>query len=261
MVANTMTKTQKNFCFCTLALGHQYRMMAQELAKDLEKYSPGTLIYIFTDNPINFKEQQNVVAFKHYQQGIQRCSNDRRLILKRVLLDFPIAIHIDADTKITGALPTQIDCSPGITGLNENLVTHLKKNRPQNWEIIKTIANKLEIPLDKAQWIGESLYIVARDGGKEEEFFRLWGLIASYVELKGMHGGDGNLMGLAACKIGWNVEANQTWQTINQLTQHFDASHSVKRNQWQQLQRRVSYHYRLNKWRLLALKDFDFYYR
>lgn len=256
-----MTTSQKNFCFCTLALGKKYRIMAQDLAKDLEQYSPGTLIYIFSDKPQHFKEQKNVVNFRHHQQGTQRCSNDRRIILQRVLADFPIAIHIDADTRIKGDLPNIIDCSPGITGLSENLVSHITKNRPQSVNIIKSVATKLDIPLDEAQWIGESLYIVARDGGKEEEFFRLWGLIASYAELKGMHGGDGNLMGLAASKIGWKVTLNQSWQTLNQITEHLDASHSVKRSQWEQLQRRIGYHYRLNKQRLLALKDFNFYYR
>jgi hypothetical protein len=46
-----MSQEQKSFCFCTLALGKKYRLLAQQLAKDLEENSPGTSIVIYTDGP------------------------------------------------------------------------------------------------------------------------------------------------------------------------------------------------------------------
>ncbi|NES87152.1 MAG: hypothetical protein F6K10_40810 [Moorea sp. SIO2B7] len=256
-----MNKQEKDFCFCTLALGSSYRKMAKELASDLEKYSPGTFIYIYTDQPEEFREQKNILAFKHYQKGIQRCSNDRRLVIEKVLSKFPIAIHIDADTKLLGNIPDNLEYSPGITGCYENLIKHVSKYRPQSMGIIKNVASKLNIPLENANWIGESLYIVARDGGREKEFLKMWGLIASYLELKGMHGGDGNVMGLAAAKVGWKIERSDSWETVNKLREHLDASHQIKRTSWDNLKRRLGYHYRLNKARFTALKDFDFYYR
>ena len=261
MAINPTIKTEKKIGFCTLAIGHSYRLMAQNIAQDLVRYSPGTLIYILTDNIRDFSSQKNVVAFRYHRRGIQHCYNDRRFIIERVLLDFPIAIHIDADTKILGKLPDNLDFPAGITGIHENLIEHISKYRPERLENIKKIAKKLDIALEQSEWIGESLLIVARDGGKEKEFIKLWGLIATYAELQGMYSGQGNLMGLAAAKIGWKVSTSSSWETLDQLTEHLDASHSVKRSRWNQLQRRIGYHYRLNKERLLALKDFDFYYR
>lgn len=256
-----MNQSSKNFCFCTIALGAPYRAMASELANDLEKYSPGAKFYIYTDKPLDFKEHQNVVAFKHNQVGIQRCSNDRRLLIEKVLVDFPTAIHIDADTKILAPLPAEIDCPPGITGKNQELMTHIKKNRPHHLKTFEKVASKLDIPLEKTKWIGESLYIITRDNGKEKEFFKTWQLLATYVELKGMHGGDGNLMGLAAAKVGLSINKNKCWETMKENTKHLDASYYVKRSSWENFQRRLAYHYRLNKSRIEALKDFDFYYR
>ncbi|HAC63343.1 MAG TPA: hypothetical protein DCF68_07320 [Cyanothece sp. UBA12306] len=261
MTINPAIKTKKKFCFCTLAIGYRYRLMAKNLAQDLASYSPGTSFYILTDNLRDFSQQKNVVAFRYHRRGIQHCYNDRRFIFEQALADFPVAIHIDADTKILGELPDDLDAPPGVTGIHENLIEHISKYRPDRFENIRKIAEKLDIPLEKSQWIGESLLIVAQDGGKEKEFIKLWGLIATYAELKGIYSGQGNLMGLAAAKIGWEVSTNSSWKTLYQLTKHLDASHSVKRSFWEQLQRRIGYHYRLNKERLLALKDFDFYYR
>ena len=98
-------------------------------------------------------------------------------------------------------------------------------------------------------------------GEKEKEFFHLWEKISRYVELNGMHGGDGNVMGLAAAKVGWTVNNSETWQGIQEITKHLDASHQRRASFWGDLQRRLAYHYRLNRTRLVALKDFDFYYR
>ncbi|ACK67378.1 conserved hypothetical protein [Rippkaea orientalis PCC 8801] len=256
-----MMTTTKNFCFCTLAIGHAYRLMAQDLAQDLAKYSPGTFFYILTDNPQDFASQNNVVAFKYYQRGIQRCYNDKRFIIERVFSDFSTAIYIDADTKIIDNFPDELVFPPGVTAVHENLIEHITKYRPESLEMIKKVASKLEISLTEAQWIGEALFVVTKDGGKGQEFINLWGLIATYAQLRGMHSGEGNLMGLAAAKIGWDVSLNDSWKTLNKLTQHLDASHFVKRSRWEQLKRTFGYHYRLNKERLLALRNFDFYYR
>lgn len=253
--------SKKDVCFCTIAAGKPYREMTRDLALDLQKYASGTSFYVYTDVPDDFRDLENVVAFKYHQKGIQSCFNDRRLVVQQVLLDFPVAIHIDADTKIVDDLSDNLDFPIGITGCFQDLQKHMKKHRPREFNIVETVAKKLEIPLEECNWIGESLYVVTRDGGKEKEFIEYWGLIANYVELNKMHGGDGNLMGLAAAKVGWKVNMTENLQKMRLKSIHTDASHSVKRSSWEQFQRRVAYHYRLNKARLFALKDFDFYYR
>jgi hypothetical protein len=257
-----MNKTIQNFCFCTLALGNRYRLMAKELAEDLEKYSPGTSIIIYTDSPNDFKDCQNIIAFKHYQKSILRCVNDKRFVLEKALSIYPVVIYIDADTRILSSIPDNIQWQPGITSLSKNLLQHMKKYLPESLETCKQLASKLDQPdlLDKAKWIGDSLYVVARDEGKEIDFLKTWEIIVSYLELKGQHINDGNIMGLAVAKIGWNVH-NEGFEQLTQITNHLDASFNrPPQTFWDTLKMKVGYHYRLNKARLAALRNFAFYY-
>ncbi|MGD1809409.1 hypothetical protein ACP6PL_28800 [Dapis sp. BLCC M126] len=88
-----------------------------------------------------------------------------------------------------------------------------------------------------------------------------WGKVSRYAQLKGMHAGEGSLMGLAAAKVGWVINS-EAWEKISRVTQHWDASRSKsKATSWDKLQKRMGYHYRLNKNRIMALGDFEFYYR
>lgn len=257
-----MNYQEKDFCFCTLALGYRYRLMAKQLAEDLDKYSPGTFLIIYTDQPNDFKDSKNIIAFKHHQKGILHCYNDKRLVLEQALLKFNIAIYIDSDTTIVENIPNNIQCSTGIAGLSKNMITHVSRYRPKDVDKIINIANKIGVLPQDVNWIGESLFMISRDGNKGKEFLEMWGLVASYLELKGMHSGEGTAMGLAAAKVGWQVETNDSWESLKRSTQHLDASQQRSKGSFgHSLKRRLGYHYRLNKARLIALKNFDFYYR
>lgn len=259
-----MTQKQKNFCFCTLALGQRYRDITKELVKDLETNAPGISLVIYTEQPNDFSIHKNVIAFKHHQQGILHCYNDKRVLCQKAISLFPVAIRIDADTRVLESLPEDIEWKPGITGWHKNLVEHVSKYRASSLPILQKLADKLNIydeSFNSSGWIGEALFIIVRDNGKEIEFLETWGKISKYAELKGMHAGEGSLMGLAATKVGWVINS-EAWQKISRVTQHWDASHSKpKATYWDRLQKRIGYHYRLNKSRIMALRDFEFYYK
>ena len=257
-----MDRIEKDFCFGTLALGSRYRLMTKELANDIERYSPGTLLIVGTDAPNDFKENKNILAFKLHQQGILHCYHDKRFVIEKGLAKCKTVIQIDADTRITGDVP-EIKTVPGkIEAFNEHLVSHVQKYTPERLKRLENIANKLNIPIEKASFIGEALLIITQDEGKEKEFIRWWGLIGNYLELQGIHAGSGNIIGLAALKVGWTATRGSSWERLNTITNHIDASHQKKQNRYlQNFKRRLGFHYRLNKARLAALKNFDFYYR
>jgi hypothetical protein len=259
----------KQICFCTLALGKKYQILASELAKDLEKYGSSFPLVVGTDDPKYFSNSSNVLAFELHKQGILHCYHDKRFVLAKALADFDVAICIDADTRVIADLPTDIDWKPGITaGHQEDLIEHVNKYSPERLGFLKNMSAKLDVSLENSRYIGESLFIIARDGGKEQEFLRLWGLMGRYLELKGIHSGEGNAMGIAAAKVGWTVYS-EGWENLRKLLQHLDASYrenshlfeAPKKKPWDKLKRRLDYHYRLNRLRLMALQDFDFYYR
>ena len=255
-----MKKQKENFCFCTLALGAKYRKLAINLAVDLERYGKGIQLVVGTDNIQNFQAQKNIILIRIERRSILHCYNDKRIILEKSLSLFNSAIYIDADTQIIQSIPNQIDFPAGIVGCYRDFTTHVNKYRPQDLGKLQNLAHKLNISLQNVNWIGEALFIVTRDNGKEQEFLTLWQKMALYLELRGMHAGEGNIMGLAAAKVGWQVSKNE-WNILKDSVKHLEASRDSRKSRlWQQLTRRIGYHYRLNKSRLLALRDFKFYY-
>ena len=258
-----MTEIRKDFCFCTLALGHRYRLMAQKLAEDLVKYAPHTQLIIYTDYPKDFSNNSNVVAFKHTQQSTLRCVNDKRFLLQKSLSIYPAAIFVDADTRIISNLPEKIQWSPGITACHKNLIEHLQKRDPKSLDFLRKTASKVGIGKNtwgQVQWVGESIYIITRDQGKEIEFLETWGMIVNYLELHNVHLNDGNIMGIAAAKVGWTIHQEE-WSELNQIRKHLDASRSrPSMSLWQIFKQKISYHYRLSRLRIIALKNFKFYY-
>jgi len=270
-----MIESKQDFCFCTLALGQQYRILAQELGKEIEKYSPGTYFVVLTDRPKDFTNFPNILAFKHQQKGILKCYHDRRFVLKKALELFRVAIHIDSDTKLLEPIPNDIKWLPGITsGTYRNIIEHAQNKRsPKRQEAIKDLAGKLDISLENTNHVEESLFIIARDGGKEIEFIKQWDRIGRYLEMKGIHEGDGNAIGLAASKVGWTFRS-EGWKEIEKCRKHAgitwnkqkkiskDITLAEKVYGFFDLQKqRVGYHYRLNRDRFIALKDFNFYYK
>lgn len=257
-----MAIKEKDFCFCTLALGKKYRDLAKNLAISLQQYSSGTYFIVGTDKVQDFAEHSNTIAFKLYQEGILHCYNDKRLVIKRGLSQFEKAIYIDADTMIAQLIPQIVNCPTAIVGCHEPMLPHINRYRSQDVGLIEQVAKKLSLDIEGVKWVGEALFIIKKDGGKEQEFLNAWEKIARYLELQGFYSGEGNIMGLAAATVGWEIERSDSWKTIKHSVTHIDAStQNTSKTKWDHLKRRSGYHYRLNKNRLIALRDYNFYYR
>ena len=254
-----------DFCFSVLALGEKYRIMAKQLIENLEQYASDAYVVIGTDNPTDFENYQKVIAFKLQKKGILHCHHDQRFVIERGLKQFSLVIRMDADTKVTASIAQPTKIATGLYATHvENLVEHNQKYVPERLPYFEKLANKLDIELDQVSFIGESLFAVSdADKSKTENFMYQWDLISRYAELHGIHGGEGNIIGLAAKKAGLEVYKSPTWlKKISKARQHLDAStFGSKKSNFSQLKSKMSYHYRLNKARILALKDFDFYYR
>ncbi len=246
-----------DYCFCTLALRSPYRLHAKNLAEDLNKYAPKKTLIIFSDEPDDFKNYPNILAFKHHQKGIPHCWNDRRFVVEKALSICPVVIHIDADTRILASIPENIEWQPGITAMHGDLLEQANKWMfPPDIKLMQKWASKLDISLEKASWIKESLYIITKDEGREIEFLKQWDIITRTLELKGYTSSDGYCMGMAAQKVGWTVKDNG-WDTLDKITDHFYASgQAIKpRYFWNKLQRKLNYYYRLIQGWLIALND------
>ena len=253
----------KSFCFSILALKPKYQLLAKKFAQNLENKSPETTVVIGTDNPSAFNDCSNVFAFKLEKKGILHCYHDKRFVIEKALTKFDVAIQIDADTKIVSSLPESINASTGLAAVHiENLVEHAQKYNPERLIYLRKLADKLDVEIESVSYIGESLFAVHADGDKTSEFLKQWDLTARYLELHRIHAGSGHGIGLAAAKAGLEISKPSWLESINQAKRHLDAAAwKSNKNLWNSLSRRIDYHYRFNKARIFALKDFSFYYR
>lgn len=270
---------ERNFCFCTLALSRRYCFMAKKLAADLKQYAPKTLLLVYTDLPDEFKDQNNILAFKHSQQGIFFCNNDKRFVINKALSMFSTVIFLDADIRITDKLPEDIEFSPGITAKSFYNIAEAKINKERKHElgILKKLIDKMNLPLEDVNWICPYLFVITKDRGKEITFIEEWDKIARYIHLKAINSRylqkeDGNLIGLAAAKVGLTVRSEEI-EVLRKIIKHefvtsrsreiettLDKSYKFKLLFWKYKPWAGS-PYRLSRELLIALKDFEFYFR
>jgi hypothetical protein len=212
-----MMKQEQKFCFGTLALGHKYRNLAALLAKDIEIYSPNTAFIILTDNPEEFNEYPQVLAFKHQQQGV-KCYHDKRFVIAKALSQFNSCIFIDADMRILAPVPDNMQwlLKPGISAracsyMPQKFVkvsdSTADKKIIKEFEITKKATQILGLESDweKIRFVHEYLFSVTKDSGKEINFLQQWDNLANLFEQNKVYHGEGNAIGLAAYKAGLEV--------------------------------------------------------
>lgn len=251
-----------DFCFSVLALSSKYQILAKSLAKGLEEYAHDVPIVIGTDNPNFFQDCPNVSAFYLEKQGILHCYHDKRFVIKEALKVSDTVIQLDADTQITESIPTFISPGSGLIGIFiDNAVRHMTKYTPERLSHFQKLAHKLDVNLNEVSFVGESLFSISADCDLGSKFIQQWDLIARYLQIHGIHAGEGNAMGMAAAKVGLEVKKSSWLESLNKIRQHVNASENQsKPSSFQQLGRRFDYHYRLNRARISALKDCEFYY-
>jgi hypothetical protein len=196
----------KDFCFCTLAVGDRYRTHAHLLAQDIQQHMPDATLCLLSDQPQEFNEFPQVMAFEHHLQSVKGY-HDKRFILAKSLSLFENCIFVDADVRVLGSIVQDLNVYPGITArAGTNLSKHIgnMKNR-QEISIIEQALQKLNLDQKKVKWLHEFMFVMKRQNGLQDEFFRLWQTIAYFFEMQGLYHGEGYAMGLAAARIGINI--------------------------------------------------------
>jgi len=280
-----MSSAEKAFCFCTLAIGENYRNLAVELAQDIAKYSPETPFLILTDFPEYFSDRANINAFKHQPQGI-KFYHDKRCVIAKALSLFRSCIFLDADMRIIGDVPENIEWLPGITARTGTAILKHNKRWPKHLEILEKVAQKLNLNLEEVKFVNEFLFTVTRDGGREQEFLESWEKIAPCFELKGIYDCEGNTIGLAAAETGFpvrfddrdrfpffkdkieRVRIKQGQVNPREKSAYFQRQQELEyplRSPLKKIFRKIrkvgGYFWRKTRLRLLSLRDFNFYYR
>ncbi|MCG9886120.1 MAG: hypothetical protein MH825_11215 [Cyanobacteria bacterium] len=195
-----------NWCFGTLAVGKRYRQHAINLVQDAQLYAPNIPIIVLTDKPEDFVGYPAVQAIKHRLQSVKGY-HDKRFVIQAALLHFDTCLFIDSDVRILGQVPEQLSWEPGITArAGCNILKHnSRKNQRRILPLLEHVSNKLDIDLEKTYWLHEFMFAVTRQGGVELEFLKLWQTISYFFEMQSFYGGEGNTIGLASSKTGFNM--------------------------------------------------------
>jgi hypothetical protein len=215
MQVPSMNMNNNDFCFCTLALGKEYRDLALLLAEDITLYAPGIPFVILTDKPDYFSKYDHVKVFKHTQKSVG-CYQDKVYVISKALSLFNSCMFMDADMRILKEFP-QLQWLPGITArscssIKKHFSTAITNNVNTNkkYLVVEKHAHKLNLNLEdeNIMFISEFLFVVTKDEGKEIKFVQLWEQLGNSFELNNMYYGEGNVIGLAAAKVGLTIRHN-----------------------------------------------------
>ncbi len=276
----------KDSCFCTLALGKKYRLLTSQLAQDLALYSPQTPLVVLTDKPEDFLGLTNVLAFKHKPKGV-KFYQEKRLVIAKAISMFNACIFVDADMRILGDIPTNLQWCQGITARTGSSIIKHNKSKSRHLQIIEKVAQKMNLNLtSEVKFINEFLFTVTRSGGKEQDFLQEWEKIAYYFELHGIHNGEGNAIGLAAAKSGLSIQFDSADRfpffkdkiermrikhgksKLEEKLIYFEQRQQIEINQqyllrkgWNRLNGYLGYNYRALRLRLQTLNNYQFYYQ
>lgn len=209
-----MINENKQFCFCTLALGNSYCKFAKDLAQDLAKYATTKKLIILTNNPQFFQEENNVLVFEHQSQTIYNVW-DKTYVIEKALSLYDYCIYFDADVRILDYIPEEIKFLDGITAYScfsikkkYDSVLKASNNRTKNWNLLVKMANKLNVNLDDVKFVWEYMWMFKKDE-KTQAFIDLWRKIGGYYEQRNRYGGEGEAMGLVAAKLGIPIHYDQ----------------------------------------------------
>lgn len=219
--------TLRTTCAATLAIGRPYRAMVRRLARDLAAFAPGLMLTVGTDRPSEFRRLANVRAFRIAPSGRWHCYSDKRFVLLEALKRASAVIHIDADTRVIAPLPFRGPWAPGLTAPNESLSAHLRRWWPAKLESFREAAGTVGADFETARWIGEPIYVLARQDGRERRFIEAWGVLAKLLDDRGFRGGEGNVMGLAAARARLSV-GFAGWSALNAARRHLNASRASR---------------------------------
>jgi len=201
---------RQKLCYTTLALGYEYNLHAQQLAKDIERLSPGVPFLVLTDKPKLFCKFNHVIAIKHRPQSVG-IFYDKLNCIEASIKDFEVCIFLDADCRLLKNMAVSRAWKPGITAktcwsLESHLANRQHKStyNAKRYNLIQEICRVYDIQLSQCKMVHECAFVVRNDEMNSiEEFVLAWKEIRDFLELNGFFSGEGAALGLAAhvCSI------------------------------------------------------------
>ncbi len=208
-------------CFATLALGARHVFHACQLAADLERFAPNSVLIVLSDNPSAFKECANVIASRHRQQSPFRCFHDKRFLINTAFEHAETCIVIDANIRVLAPLLPEHTASLE-TGINaahlytieskwisdeqpdESIPPSLKREKA----VVNRVLASLDLTAAKVRFPQEYLYAIKRSNNNDQiqSWLEAWGYLANYFDFHRLPWSEGFGIGIAAAAVGLPLE-------------------------------------------------------
>ncbi|MGK7939680.1 MAG: hypothetical protein AB4062_05920 [Crocosphaera sp.] len=204
-----------NICLTTLAIGSEYRELAQILAQDALEVCDGTPFVILTDQPKAFVRFKNVIPIKHQIQSVG-IYHDKLCALKESLKHFDCGIFLDSDCRLFDNIVVSRPWKQGLTVRScHNLLKFVTRyqrkqkvdfNQNKKYRIVSYVGTKYNVNLEDCKFVGEILFALRKDNLKNyETFLRVWDEVRLLFEGNGVFNGEGMTIGLAAHIANLNI--------------------------------------------------------
>jgi hypothetical protein len=246
-----------NLAFCTLTYGEKYTTFGDSLIKQLNDM--GYHIFVMTNNPEHYVPNDLLTVIKYDKPYFS--FHEKRVVMKECLKHYDTAVFLDADVFIsdTDNLDFLSDINPGLhifatfgnighTYCSDDIsICEIqgRRNTKYGKEGIDFAENngfKLKKvyhnghPEDYLEHYLEGRWIIKKDKGTEENFFKIWDDLSVFTEefdirynyLETIGSGEGSSMSIACYNSG--ITYNGVSPLSSQINKIFISNYQEKLN-------------------------------
>lgn len=214
--------SKNKICFCTLAVGVEYRLASLFLYQTIEFYNKGMELVVLTDDTSFYKHYPNITAIHFATDSMFGCYHDKRFVIAQALLRYESCCYLDSDCRLLAALPDSYHDLQGSAIYAWNVMDFLPRfEREKRYEsergikrfnscdrrykLVSALADELDVDLRQTKFMSEVCMFYSRSNESYKSFLLNWHKAARALQKKGYSWGEGETIGILAKKESWDV--------------------------------------------------------
>lgn len=226
-------------CFCTLAIGVEYRLASLFLYQTIEHYNKGMAFVVLTDDVSFYKNYSNITAIYFATDSMFGCYHDKRFVIAQALLRYESCCYLDADCRLLAALPNEYQNLQDNVLFAWNVLDFIPRfEREKRYEaergikrfnscerrfkLVSALAEEFDVDLEHTKFMSEVSMFYSRSNGSYKSFLLNWHKAARRLQQQGYSWGEGETIGILAKKESWDVVGIDcsSWLFKDNLSQH-----------------------------------------
>lgn len=225
-IANDTPRGQLSYCFATMAVGREYRALAELLLSDISTYCPGVPTYVLTDDRSAYSANHAVTTVPFQNTGYWFVYYGKIQAIREAMSHHDVCIFLDADCRLLGPPPLGdlLQFAPGAYGAYVQTVPvkvagdhsmFLARGGKERWlrnspyrqlRVYTKLANAVGVDFDTCSFLHESCLVVV---GRETatQLVDSWELLGRSASSRLLEWGEGYTLGIALRLLGLRAGA------------------------------------------------------